>query len=80
MVDNGSFEIEPMMQLDPQFLHSYISPFTKPGVSQIILHVGHVVNGSLEFTLRGIELSGRISASNIRKDAAERIRTITQVK
>jgi hypothetical protein len=65
------------MQLEPQFLHSYLSPFAKPGVSQVILQVGHVVNGRLGFTLRGIELSVRISALTIRKDAGERIRANT---
>jgi len=62
MTANGSSESEPMMQLDPQFLHSYLSPFAKPGVSQVMLHMGQVVKGRLRFRLRGIELSVRILA------------------
>lgn len=66
-----------MMQLDPQFLHSYLSPSAKPGVSQVMLHVGQVVRGNLGFRICGNELSVRIVASSIRKDEGRRIGTIT---
>jgi hypothetical protein len=45
------------MKLDPQFLHSYLSPADKPGVSQVMLHAGQVVKGRFGFGLDGIEFS-----------------------
>jgi len=77
MAGTGSSESEPMMQLDPQFLHSYLSPFPKPGVSQVILHVGQVVKGRLGFPFCSNELSVLIVASSIRNDDGRRIGTIT---
>ena len=46
-----------MMELDPQFLHSYLSPVDKPGVSQVSLHTGQVVKGRFGSGLDGIEFS-----------------------
>jgi hypothetical protein len=65
-----------MIKLELQFLHSYLSPSDKPGVSQVMLQPGHVVNGRLELRLSDIEFSVCIG-SIIRKDAAVGTRTIT---
>ena len=50
-----------MMKLEPQFLHSYLSPSAKPGVSQVVLQVGQLVNGRLELRLPGRECSACIA-------------------
>lgn len=67
----------PMIKLKPQFLHSYLSPFDRPGVSQVILQVAHVVNGRLELRLSDIEFSVSIVGLIIRNDARIETRTIT---
>jgi hypothetical protein len=66
-----------MIKLKPQFLHSYSSPFDRPGVSQVILQVAHVVNGRLELRLSDIEFSVSIVGLIIRNDARIETRTIT---
>ena len=58
MVGNDDLsEFGPTIKVKPQLLHSYLSPFAKPGVSHVILQVGQVVKGRLELGLRGIECS-----------------------
>ena len=67
----------PMMKVEPQFLHSYLSPSDKPGVNQVILQVGHVVKGRLALRFSDIEFSVCIVGPIIRNDAKLETRTIT---
>jgi hypothetical protein len=41
-----------MIKLKPQFLHSYLSPSDKPGVSQVVLQAVQVVKGRIGLRLR----------------------------
>lgn len=68
MVGNMCSAILRTMKLEPQFLHSYRSPSTRPGVSQVMLQVEHVVNGRLELRLTGIDFSLCIGASMLGKN------------
>jgi hypothetical protein len=61
--------VRPTIKLKPQFLHSYLSPSDKPGVSQVILQVGQVVKGRLGLRLRNTEFSVCIVALIIGDDA-----------
>ena len=61
--------VRPTIEVKPQFLHSYLSPSDKPGVSQVILQVGQVVKGRLELRLRNTEFSVCIVALIIGDDA-----------
>lgn len=57
MIGNGFCGIPATIKAKPQFLHSYLSPADKPGVSQVILQVGQVVNGRLVPRLSDMEFS-----------------------
>lgn len=54
-----------------------LTPFDRPGVSQVILQVAHVVNGRLELRMSDIEFSVSIVGLIIRNDARIETRTIT---
>ena len=66
-----------MIKLQPQFLHSYLSPSDKPGVSQVVLQAVQVVKGRIGLRLRDNAFSVCIVGPIVRKEAQLKNRTIT---
>jgi hypothetical protein len=74
---NNFSGILPTIKLEPQLRHLYLSPSDRPGVSQVISHMGHVVKGRLELRLSEIEFSVCIAEPILRNEAQLETRTIT---
>jgi hypothetical protein len=77
MSGNGSSGILPMIKLKPQFLHSYLSPSDKPGVSQVSLQAVQVVKGRTGLRLKDNEFSVCIVGPILLNEAQLKNRTIT---